>query len=99
MGKGGDCDFSVFNILPLTSLSGDKLEVKTALCPIPFNRKSPLVEDLKINHPFPYVGEPLLQMTGKGARWHSGRKSDSESRGPGFDPHKRHRVVSLSKAH
>ena len=29
----------------------------------------------------------------------SGRASDSESRGPGFDPHKRHRVVSLSKAH
>ena len=24
---------------------------------------------------------------------------DSESRGPGFEPHKRHRVVSLSKAH
>ena len=29
----------------------------------------------------------------------SGRASDSESRGPGFDPHKRHRVVSLSKTH
>ena len=25
--------------------------------------------------------------------------SDSESRGPEFDPHWRHRVVSLSKAH
>ena len=25
--------------------------------------------------------------------------SDSKSRGPGFDSHKRHRVVSLSKAH
>ena len=35
----------------------------------------------------------------KGARWRSGRASDSESRGPGFDPHKRHRVVSLSKTH
>ena len=34
-----------------------------------------------------------------GARWRSGRASDSESRGPGFEPHKRHRVVSLSKAH
>ena len=30
-------------------------------------------------------------------RWPSGRASDSESRGPGFDPHKGHRVVSLSK--
>ena len=29
----------------------------------------------------------------------SGRASDSESIGPGFDPHKRHRVVSLSKIH
>ena len=34
---------------------------------------------------------------GTGARWRSGRASDSESRGHGFDPHKRHRVVSLSK--
>ena len=29
----------------------------------------------------------------------SGRASDSESGGPGFDPHRRHRVVSLSKTH
>ena len=28
----------------------------------------------------------------------SGRTSDSESRGPGFDLHWRHHVVSLSKA-
>ena len=34
-----------------------------------------------------------------GARWRSGRASDSESRGPGFDPRMRHRVVSLSKTH
>ena len=33
----------------------------------------------------------------KGVRWRSGRASDSESRGPGFDLHKSHRVVSLSK--
>ena len=38
-------------------------------------------------------------MQTEGARWRSGRASDSESRGPGFEPHKRHRVVSLSKAH
>ena len=31
--------------------------------------------------------------------WPSGRASDSESRGPGFEPNKGHRVVSLSKAH
>ena len=31
----------------------------------------------------------------RGARWRSGRASDSESRGPGFDPHRRHRGVSF----
>ena len=31
------------------------------------------------------------------ARWRSGRASDSESRGPEFDLHKRHRVVYLRK--
>ena len=35
----------------------------------------------------------------KGAQWRSGRVSDSKSRGSSFDPHKRHRVVSLSKTH
>ena len=35
----------------------------------------------------------------KGAWWRSGRASDSESRGPMFNPHKPHRVVSLSKTH
>ena len=35
----------------------------------------------------------------EGARWHSGRASDSESRGPGFDLHKCHCVVSLGKTH
>ena len=33
------------------------------------------------------------------ARWRSGRASDSELKGPGFDPHRRHHVVSLSKTH
>ena len=41
----------------------------------------------------------LIQYIQKGARWRSGRASDSESRGPGFDPHKRHSVVSLGKTH
>ena len=34
-----------------------------------------------------------------GVWWRSGRVSDFESRGPGFDPHRRHRVVSWSKTH
>ena len=32
-------------------------------------------------------------------RERGGRALDSESKGPGFDPHRRHRVVSLSKTH
>ena len=32
-----------------------------------------------------------------GVRWRSGRASDSASRGLGFDAHRRHRIVSLSK--
>ena len=34
-----------------------------------------------------------------GVRWRSGRTSDYESRGPGFNLHRRHHIVSLSKAH
>ena len=34
-----------------------------------------------------------------GVGWPCGRASDSESRGPGFDPHMRHHFVSLSKTH
>ena len=34
-----------------------------------------------------------------GAQWPGGRKSDSESRGPGFNLHTWHRVVSLTKTH
>ena len=30
-------------------------------------------------------------------QWRSGRASDSESRGPGFDPHRCRSVVSLSE--
>ena len=42
-------------------------------------------------------GEQLFLF--EGARWRSGRASDSESRGPGFSSHRRHGVVSLSKTH
>ena len=34
-----------------------------------------------------------------GGQWPGGRVSDSELRGPGFDPHWWHHVVSLSKTH
>ena len=35
---------------------------------------------------------------GECSTWHSGRASDSQSRGPGLDPHWWHHVVSLSKS-
>ena len=34
-----------------------------------------------------------------GAQWRNGRASDSELRGPGFDPYRQNHVVSLSKTH
>ena len=34
-----------------------------------------------------------------GAQWLSGRVLDSRPRGRGFEPHRRHCVVSLSKSH
>ena len=33
----------------------------------------------------------------EGARWSSGRASEIKSRGPVFEPHRRHCVVSLCK--
>ena len=35
----------------------------------------------------------------KGAQWLSGRVLDSRPKGRGFEPHRRHCVVSLSKTH
>ena len=35
----------------------------------------------------------------RGVRWPGGRPSASESRGPRFNPHMGHRVLSLSKTH
>ena len=45
------------------------------------------------------TSQKMLQQASKGARWHSGRASDCESKGPGFETHRRRRVVSLSKPH
>ena len=39
----------------------------------------------------------ILQRLPAEARWPSGRATDSEARGRGFDPHSGRRVVSLSK--
>ena len=44
-----------------------------------------------------WVNQPISQT--QGAWWLSGRASDSESRGPGFDSLRLHCVVSLSKTH
>ena len=48
---------------------------------------------------FGWVRYPFSIIINKGARWRSGRASDSESRGQWFHPRRQHRVVSLSKAH
>ena len=37
------------------------------------------------------------QQASKGAQWLSGRALDSRPKGRGFEPHRRHCVVSLSK--
>ena len=39
----------------------------------------------------------MAQSCGKGAQWLSGRVFDSRPRGQGFEPHRHHCVVSLSK--
>ena len=44
-------------------------------------------------------GFSKVHISAEGARWPSGRASDSESRGPEFDPHKGHRNLSLSKTY
>ena len=52
---------------------------------------------MKVKH----KGEHFINLL-RGVRWPSGRASDSELRGHGFDPHKDHsfhHVVSLSKTH
>ena len=52
-----------------------------------------------ITHNIRFYGElmkTILQLSSRGARWLSGRVSDSGARGPGFETYRR-RVVSLSK--
>ena len=39
----------------------------------------------------------LFHLSFKGAQWRSGRVLDSRPKGRGFEPHRRHCVVSLSK--
>ena len=48
---------------------------------------------------FPICGKlyPGSGVINKGAQWLSGRVLDSRSKGRGFEPHRRHCVVSLSK--
>ena len=46
---------------------------------------------------FMYAMQIFTQCMGE--QWLSGRVLDSRPRGPGFEPHRRHCVVSLSKTH
>ena len=45
------------------------------------------------------VGGECSSYPKEGSWWPDGRASDSESRGPGFDLHMGHSVVSLSKSY
>ena len=51
---------------------------------IPINQKHQIPQNGSFNKP-------------KGAQWLSGRVLDSRPKGRGFEPHRRHCVVSLSK--
>ena len=51
---------------------------------IPINQKHQIPQNRTFNQP-------------KGAQWLSGRVLDSRPKGRGFEPHRRHCVVSLSK--
>ena len=42
---------------------------------------------------------PVYHILGKGAQWLSGRVLDSRPKGRGFETHRHHCVVSLSKIH
>ena len=44
-------------------------------------------------------GQVFIMSVIQGARWTDGTASDSDSKGPGFDPHKGLHVVSLNKTH
>ena len=44
-----------------------------------------------------YISSTYYILSCKGAQWLSGRVLDSRPRGRGFEPHRRHCVVSLSK--
>ena len=41
----------------------------------------------------------VISFIPEGAQWLSGRVSDSRPRGRGFEPHRHHCVVSMSKTH
>ena len=60
-----------------------------------------VVKSVTILHDCPVKILPYLSFyrLGKGAQWLSGRVLDLRPRGHGFEPHRHHCVVSLSKTH
>ena len=76
-----------------------KVRSSRARCPA-----TALIQSAKINPGKNVLGDKNLKFDihkikfiYQAARWRSGRASDSELRGPGFDPHRRHRVVSFEQ--
>ena len=45
------------------------------------------------------ISKKSIVFLSMGGQWLSGRVLDSRQKGPGFEPHQRHCVVSLSKTH
>ena len=70
-----------------------------SLLPASLNQECSLLVILNSLHCFPVFPSSLKTIWPWGARWRSGIASDSESRGPGYDHHRRHRDVSLGKTH
>ena len=73
-------------------------------CPTPLYHPFPSPMSARLLYPTtPYsiplyspIPSPVFTLPHRGARWLSGRVSDSGARGPGFETYRRH-VVSLSK--
>ena len=96
--KGKTMDFSetivVYDLKLATDDQSDKKFLLTSiLCPLRAVCPLPRAYIHVLNHEKNCIKSVLKE---RGARWLSGRVSDSGARGPGFETYRR-RVVSLSK--
>ena len=64
---------------------------------VPVNSYGHVETDSSPNHTFSWASLTKQLTSISGAQWLSGRVPDSRPRGRGFEPHRRHCVMSLSK--